>query len=166
MVAVQSLSTQSYIPHAYTRSLRVPGVGEPWAHCGCALALQAYYKQPTEETPSDQTAASNDDETFAAVAMGCGSNAPLRAREGPAALLLPPKPASDTTDVDASELGLLPPLPPLPTLPPPPPPTMKKKKNMQSGIHRHIHTRYVRAMDEACQGQLDSPRCLFDHEVT
>ena len=97
--------------------------------------------------------------------MGCGSNAPLRAREGPAALLLPPK-SADNTDVDASELGLLPPLPPLPTLPLPPPPTTKKKKNTQSGIHRHIHTRYVRAMDEACQGPLDSPRCLFDHEVT
>lgn len=94
--------------------------------------------------------------------MGCGSNAPLRAREGPTALLLPPKP--DSANLDPSDLGLLPPLPPLPTLPPPPP-LGKKKTNAQPGIRRHIHTRYVKAVDEACQGPLDSPRCLFDHEV-
>jgi len=32
-------------------------------------------------------------------------------------------------------------------------------------LKRHVHTRYIRAMDEACQGPLDSMRCLFDHEV-
>ncbi len=156
-------------------SLRVAGIGGPWVHCGCALALQAYYKPlpPTDrhdENAHDEEEArqekggnddDDDDETFAAVAMGCGSNAPLRAREGP----LPPAPAPDAHPAVA---GLLPPPQalPLPQLPLPPlPPQPQPKASEQRGIQRHLHTRYVRAVDEACQGPLDSPRCLFDHEV-
>jgi hypothetical protein len=151
--------------YTHLHSLRVAGVGGPWVHCGCALALQAYYRphdndeqhEAKESVQNDD----NDDETFAAVAMGCGSNAPLRAREGPAALLLPPPP---DLNIVLDQPGLLPPLPAA-MLPLPPPPTTAPRVNTQPGIMRHIHTRYVRAVDEACQGSLDSPRCLFDHEA-
>lgn len=158
-----------------THSLRVGGVGGPWVHCGCALALQAYYKDIPLDNEGD---GSNDlhvgdDETFAAVAVGCGSNAPLRAREGPAALLLPPPPDAnsqgypDGNDDDDAAAAVIPGLPPLPPLLPLPGAQggKAKKVNTQPGILRHLHTRYVRAVDEACQGPLDSLRCLFDHEA-
>lgn len=102
-------------------------------------------------------------ETFAAIAMGCGSNAPLRAREGPGALILPSHTLSDAGIAnDATTPGLLSLVPP-PALPPLQGPTTTAKKG-QPGIKRHLHTRYVRAMDEACHAPLDSNRCLFDHE--
>jgi len=139
------------------------GISGPWVHCGCALALQA--SVPAGATAEEEEGEEENlkKEHFAAKAMGCGSNEPLR------------------------EAPLLPPPPTLPVLAAVPSP-LSLGRNRRGGddeeeaavgangllpsvllapgdLKRHVHTRYIRAMDEACQGPLDSMRCLFDHEV-
>ncbi|KAM3572722.1 hypothetical protein VYU27_005301 [Nannochloropsis oceanica] len=132
------------------------GIGGSWVHCGCALALQPSVTAGEEEGEGGK----GKQEFFAAKAMGCGSNEPLRE-----ATLLPSLPSlpvsvalpslgqnrgwGDEEEVEAADAN---PLLPGGLLAP-------------EELKRHVHTRYVRAMDEACQGPLDSMRCLFDHEV-
>jgi hypothetical protein len=137
-------------------------VGKPWIHCGCAVALQ----------PVITVANGEEAEHFAAKSMGCGSNEPLMGKDQNT-MPLPGLP------------GLPPPTVVLPSLPPPPL-RGKNKRGRNRGeekqveeeqeqetttllapadLMRHIHTRYVRAVDEACQGPLDSMMCLFDHEA-
>lgn len=140
-------------------------IGGPWVHCGCALALQASVPAgaAADEEEEEGEEEKMKKEHFAAKAMGCGSNEPLR--EAP---LFPPPPNlpapaampsplslgrnrrgdEDEEEAAADTKGLLP-----------------SGLLAPGELKRHVHTRYVRAMDEACQGPLDSMRCLFDHEV-
>lgn len=132
------------------------GVGGSWVHCGCALALQPSVPAGEEEGEEENV----KQEHFAAKAMGCGSNEPLRE-----AMLLPPPPTlpvpaampslgrsrqrEDEEVVEAADAN----------------PLLPSGLITPEELKKHVHTRYVRAMDEACQGPLDSMRCLFDHEV-
>jgi hypothetical protein len=135
------------------------GIGGPWVHCGCALALQASVPAGAAADEEEGEEEKLKEEHFAAKAMGCGSNEPLQ--EAP---LLPPPPTlpvpsplslgrnrrggEEEEEATADTSGLLP-----------------SGLLAPGDLKRHVHTRYVRAMDEACQGPLDSMRCLFDHEV-
>lgn len=131
------------------------GIGGGWAHCGCALSLLPSVPFVGGEGEEEAKGKARK-EHFAAKAQGCGSNEPLLM---PSLLPSPPQPLPplgggmvdrrrDDGDKEAERGGLL----PTGLLAP-------------ADLKRHLHTRYVRAVDEACQGPLDSMRCLFDHEV-
>jgi hypothetical protein len=131
-------------------AMRLEEITGAWTHCGCALALQTSI--PVISSPQDEEKGEPGRAHFAAKAQGCGSNEPLRLPS----LLPTPQTIADATRISGEEEGWK---------------AGTERNALPYGLlapadlKRHLHTRYVHAVDEACEGPWDSMRCIFDHEM-